>query len=116
MAFDEIAAGKGFAAEALRNAFRHAKARQIEVELRYDVGHFRVRIRDDGQGIDYGTLEKGGREGDFGMRGMRQRAEIAGGKLTLWSAPGSGTEVEVTIPASRAYMGARSSPGDPEQG
>ena len=40
------------AAEALRNAFRHAQARQIEVEIRYDNQQFRLRVRDDGKGID----------------------------------------------------------------
>jgi signal transduction histidine kinase len=40
------------ASEALRNAFRHAEAKQIEVELRYDGRQLRLRIRDDGQGID----------------------------------------------------------------
>ena len=44
------------AAEALRNAFRHAQARQIEVEIRYDNEQFRLRVRDDGKGIDPAIL------------------------------------------------------------
>jgi signal transduction histidine kinase len=95
------------AGEVLRNAFQHSQATQIEVELHYTVRQFRLRIRDNGQGIDPQILLAGGREGHFGLRGMRERAELAGGKLTVWSAPGSGTEVEVTIPASRAYGHAR---------
>jgi signal transduction histidine kinase/ligand-binding sensor domain-containing protein len=96
------------AAEALRNALQHAQATQIEVELRYSVREFRLQVRDDGRGIDQEILATGGREGHFGMRGIHERAELAGGTLKVWSAPGSGTEVEVTIPASKAYAAARS--------
>ena len=72
------------------------------VELRYDPRQFRLRVRDDGAGIEQQFLARG-REGHFGLKGMRERAEVAGGKLTVWSGPGSGTEVEVTITSSRAY-------------
>ena len=89
--------------EALRNAYSHAEAKQIEVELRYDAGYLRLRVGDDGKGIDPAVLSEGGREGHFGMRGMRERATLIGGKLTVWSAPGSGTEVELSVPASHAY-------------
>ncbi len=95
------------AAEALRNAFQHSQATQIEGELHYDVRQFRLRIRDNGQGINPEVLATEGREGHFGLRGMRERAGLAGGKLTVWSAPGAGAEVEVTIPALRAYAPAR---------
>jgi signal transduction histidine kinase/ligand-binding sensor domain-containing protein len=91
------------ASEALRNAFRHAGAKRIEVELRYDARHLRVRIRDDGKGIDPEVLRAGGREGHFGLGGMRERAKLAGGKLTVWSGLDAGTEVELSIPGPRAY-------------
>jgi signal transduction histidine kinase len=90
-------------AEALRNALRHAQAKQIEVELRYDERYLRLRVRDNGKGIDAAVLGRGGREGHFGMRGMRERANLIGGKLTVWSAPGSGTEMELSVPSSHAY-------------
>ena len=93
------------AGEALRNAFRHAGAKQIEVELRYDVRHFRVLVRDDGKGINPEVLGAAGREGHFGLRGMRERAKLAGGTLTVWTALGEGTEVELRIPGPRAYSG-----------
>jgi signal transduction histidine kinase/ligand-binding sensor domain-containing protein len=89
--------------EALRNAFRHAGAKQIELELRYDERQIRLRVRDDGKGIDLKFLAAEGRSGHFGLHGMRERAELVGGKLTIWSAPGSGTEIELSIPAARAY-------------
>jgi signal transduction histidine kinase len=94
------------AGEALRNAFRHAGAKQIEVELRYDKRHFRVRVRDDGKGIDPELLRTEGREGHFGLRGMRERAKLAGGKLTVWSGLDAGTEVELSVPAQHAYSSA----------
>ncbi|HEV2979067.1 MAG TPA: ATP-binding protein, partial [Casimicrobiaceae bacterium] len=91
------------AGEALRNAFRHADAKQIEVELRYDDRHLRVRVRDDGKGIDPEVLRAGGQEGHFGLAGMRERAKLAGGTLTVWSGLDAGTEVELRIPGPRAY-------------
>jgi signal transduction histidine kinase/ligand-binding sensor domain-containing protein len=91
------------AGEALRNAFRHADARRIEVEIRYDEGQFRLRVRDDGKGMDPNLLVGDGRAGHFGLRGMRERAERAGGTLTVWSELKSGTEVELSIPAAHAY-------------
>ena len=95
------------ASEALRNAFHHAQAQRIEVEIRYDARQFRVRVRDDGVGIDPSMLHEG-RAGHFGLPGMRERAKSIGGQLELWSEQGAGTEVELTIPASVAYgSGAR---------
>ena len=91
------------AGETLRNAFRHAQARQIEVEIHYDAQQFRLRVRDDGKGIDPGILGEHPRPGHFGLHGMRERAKIVGGQLDVWSELDSGTEVELSIPASRVY-------------
>jgi len=91
------------AAEALRNAFRHAQAGQIEVEIRYDNQQFRLRVRDDGKGIDPAVLSGHGRAGHFGLPGMRERGKLIGGKLVIWSEVDAGTEVELRIPASAAY-------------
>jgi len=90
-------------AEALRNAFRHAQARKIEVEIRYGEREFRLQVRDNGRGIDPSVLSGDGREGHYGLHGMDERAKIAGGKLKVWSELDSGTEVELSIPAMRAY-------------
>ncbi len=91
------------AGEAMRNAFKHAQAQRIEVEIRYDERQLRLRVRDDGKGIDPKHLNEDGRPGHFGLRGMRERAKLMGGKLAVWSELGSGTEVELRISASRAY-------------
>jgi PAS domain S-box-containing protein len=96
------------ASEALRNAFRYAGARKIEVEIHYDSREFRVQVRDDGKGIDPKTLEAGGRAGHHGMTGMRERAKLAGGSLTVSSALDSGTRIMLTIPAALAYARASS--------
>jgi signal transduction histidine kinase len=91
------------AGEALRNAFRHAGASRIEAEIRYDARQLRVRIRDNGKGIDPKILESGARTGHYGLPGMRERAKSVGGKLSIWSEVDSGTETELTIPAALAY-------------
>jgi signal transduction histidine kinase/ligand-binding sensor domain-containing protein len=88
--------------EALRNAFRHARARRIEVEIRYEDRHFQLRVRDDGQGIDRSLLEPD-RVGHFGLGGMRERAELIGGHFEVWSESGMGTEVSFTIPGAAVY-------------
>ena len=90
------------ASEALRNAFRHARAKQIEVEFRYDERQLRLRVRDDGKGIDSKFLAAEGRAGHFGLHGMRERAKLMGGRLTVWTAAESGTEIELIIPAAYA--------------
>ena len=92
--------------EAMRNAFRHAKAQRIEVEIRYDERQLRVRVRDDGKGIDPKRISGDECEGHFGLHGMRERAKLIGGDFTLWSELDSGTEVELSIPAARAYTAA----------
>lgn len=95
------------ARELLRNAFHHAHATRIEVETAYDAQFFRLRIRDDGRGIDRKVVEAGAREGHWGLPGVRERATRIGGRLQVWSEHGAGTEVELTIPARIAYATAR---------
>jgi signal transduction histidine kinase/ligand-binding sensor domain-containing protein len=91
------------AGEALRNAFRHAHARQIEVEIRYDDHQLRLRVRDNGHGMSpHLRLGQVG-SGHFGLPGMHERATVVGGRLNIWSEIDSGTEVELSIPAFIAY-------------
>jgi signal transduction histidine kinase/ligand-binding sensor domain-containing protein len=91
------------ACEAVRNAFRHAQASRIEVEIHYERRQLRVRILDNGKGIDPTVLSEGGRAGHFGLPGMQERAKFVGGKLTVRRGVETGTELELTIPASVAY-------------
>jgi len=94
--------------EAVRNAFRHAQARRIEVEIQYGHRELRLQVRDDGKGIDPSVLSAGARAGHYGLPGMQERVKVVGGKLAVWSELGSGTSVEVIIPGSVAY--AKTSP------
>jgi signal transduction histidine kinase len=91
------------ASEALRNAFQHAQAGRIDVEIHYDRRQLRLRVLDNGKGIDHKVLSGGGRQGHFGLPGLHERAKLAGGKLAIWSKLDSGTKIELIIPASVAY-------------
>lgn len=88
--------------EAVRNAFDHAQAHKVEVEITYADRLLRLRIRDDGMGIPKEMVERG-RPGHYGLPGMRERANQIGAKLMVWSGAGGGTEIELRIAASVAY-------------
>jgi signal transduction histidine kinase len=90
-------------AEALRNAFRHAKAQKIEAEITYGDSEFLLHVRDDGSGIVPEVVSQGVRAGHWGLPGMRERTESFGGKLEVWSERGTGTEIKLAVPASTAY-------------
>ena len=89
--------------EALINAFRHARAKQIEVELKYSPSQLRVLVRDDGRGIEPQILQSG-RDGHWGLSGMRERAEQIGGRFHVYSSPAAGTEVELTVPGHIVFQ------------
>jgi signal transduction histidine kinase len=91
------------ALEAVRNAFRHARASEIELDIRYDDSSFRLRVRDDGAGIDPQLLTSGRRQGHYGLPGMRERATSIGGHFEIWSQLGRGTEIEITVPGKIVY-------------
>jgi signal transduction histidine kinase len=82
--------------EAVANAAKHSGARRIEVKLDYDEESIRLSVRDDGCGFD--PLATTVLAGHFGMSGMRERAEKIAGRLSINSAPGKGTEIEVHVP------------------
>jgi len=88
--------------EAVMNAFIHAKANSIEVEIEYAATYLRVVVRDDGGGVDPEVLQSG-REGHWGLSGMQERAEQIGAILKLRSRIGAGTEVELKVPAAIAF-------------
>ncbi len=82
------------AQEALTNVGRHAKARRLRVALTADPRELKLAIEDDGRGF---VLDPPPDHG-FGLRGMRERARLLGGRLTLESRPGDGTRVEARVP------------------
>jgi len=89
--------------EALRNAFRHARAQKIEAAITYSDSEFLLNVRDDGDGIDPAIANQGARAGHWGLPGMRERAKSFGGKLEVWSEHGAGTEIELSVPGEIAY-------------
>lgn len=89
--------------EAMANAFRHSHGNKIEIELEYSAKHLRILVRDDGTGIDPEVLHSG-RDGHWGLAGMRERAESIGARLKVFSRTNAGTEVELLIPGDVAFV------------
>jgi signal transduction histidine kinase len=89
--------------EALLNAFRHARARKIEMELRYSPKGLCMLVRDDGCGIDPNVLRTG-RDGHWGLSGMRERADRIGARLQVMSSAFAGTEIELSVPGKVAFL------------
>jgi signal transduction histidine kinase len=90
--------------EALNNVTKHARASRVEGMVEWSGEVLGVTVRDDGCGFDP-TATSGG----FGLTGMRERVELAGGALKIDAAPGRGTAVFATIPVHRSEPGQRSS-------
>ncbi|MEU1910010.1 GAF domain-containing sensor histidine kinase [Streptomyces hygroscopicus] len=84
------------AQEALHNALRHADARQVDVTLTRHGQGARLRVVDDGRGFDPSAVRRAGRH--LGLVSMRDRAGGVGGGLTVESAPGKGTAIEMEVP------------------
>jgi len=87
--------------EALNNAQRHGAAQHVRVALEYRDGRVRVTIQDDGRGFDVAEVLKS--EGP-GLLGMRERATMLGGELTIMSSPGHGTEIDLEILLQRVSV------------
>jgi signal transduction histidine kinase len=90
--------------EALIDAFRHARARHVEVELQFSPNRFRLLVRDDGCGIDPDTLRTG-RDGHWGPSGMGERAQRIGARLQVLSSASAGTEIMLSVPGRIAFEG-----------
>ncbi len=87
--------------EAIRNACTHSGASQLEVELRY-AHDLTLRVNDNGVGIDP-VVADSGKNGHFGLQGMRERTSRIGGKLTLGSSSSSGTEIRLMVPGGIVF-------------
>ena len=93
------------AQEALQNVVKHAHARTVWVHVSVQDDKVLLEVRDDGQGLAAAALGMGGDcagPTGFGLSGMRERAELLGGKLQLSSSPGRGTTVRLVLPLSPA--------------
>lgn len=93
--------------EAIGNAFNHSKGSTVEVEIAYLAAEFRMRISDNGDGIDPNLVDQG-RPGHWGIDNMRQRAQKIGAVLSISGRPKNGTSVELTVPVELARQGQRS--------
>ena len=102
-------------AEALRNAFRHAEARHIDLEIEYTRQGLSVRIVDDGRGFDVTTLAEGATGKHFGLTGLRERARKIRSRLEVSSRRRLGTEVDLHVPAVAAFAPARRPKGHPPE-
>ena len=89
--------------EAIRNACTHSGGNRLEVGLTY-AQDLIVRVSDDGVGIDP-ALATDGREGHFGLQGMRERAARIGATLTVVSSANAGTEIKVIVPGRAIFRG-----------
>ncbi len=92
------------AREAFRNAVLHAKAHVVQVDLSWGDERFILRVRDDGVGLDPKLLAQG-RDGHWGLQGMRERTRQVGGSLEIRSEENSGTVVELSVPAAARIPG-----------
>jgi signal transduction histidine kinase len=72
------------------------------VDIRFDECQFRLRVTDDGRGIDQRMIHRNPSEGHFGLHGMRERAEGVGGDLDIWTKRDTGAQLDLSIPASAA--------------
>jgi signal transduction histidine kinase len=94
--------------EAIRNACQHSNASQFDVELKY-AQDLSVRVKDNGNGIDP-VVASEGKEGHFGLNGMRERAARIGAKLTIVSSANTGTEITLVVPGGLVFRKAGETP------
>src|SRR5262249_32101110 len=85
--------------EALTNALKHSQGGEVEMVLSFEDGRVELRVRDNGQGFDTHAAAQRERAG-FGLHSMRERAQQMGGRVTVTSRPGAGTEVVLEAPVS----------------
>ncbi len=89
--------------EALANAFSHSGAQTIVAEISYQPGALRLRVRDDGRGIEEEVLKAGYRSGHWGLPGMRERAGKMRGELRVHSSSEGGTLIDLQVPGNIVY-------------
>jgi signal transduction histidine kinase len=97
------------AQEALINVAKHSRAHHVWVYLRTDIDRVDMQVRDDGIGFDPSSVNGLTGRGHFGLAGMRERVEMAGGRYRLLSSPGGGTAIRVRLPRRRMLPSSRPS-------
>ena len=99
------------AQEALINVAKHSRAHHVWVYLRSDDDRADMQVRDDGIGFDPNSVNGLTGRGHFGLAGMRERVEMAGGRYRLLSSPGGGTAINVRLPRRRMLPSSRPASG-----
>ncbi len=90
------------AQEALTNVAKHSGAAAAELRLGHEPGRLVLEVRDSGRGFDAAAaLGRADEDGGFGLRGMRDRVQLLGGRFTISSRPGEGSLVRVEVPLER---------------
>lgn len=84
--------------EAMSNVLRHAQADSVLIQVGPKDGILRIEIEDDGRGFDPAEAAANTERPPFGLMGIRERVELLGGKVTIDSAPGQGTRIEIEVP------------------
>jgi signal transduction histidine kinase len=100
LSYDDVCA---IAKEALTNASRHSEASVIRAEIGFGQKFFRMRISDDGKGIDASVLKSRKRANHYGLAGMYERAVTLKADLRIANINGGGAEVVLTVPSLVAY-------------
>jgi signal transduction histidine kinase len=93
--------------EAVANAVKHARARNVAVEIALGAAEVRLRVVDDGVGFEPGEPPPDGR---FGLVGMMERTEALQGRFVIRSRPGQGCEVQAVVPLREAKEGGKEVP------
>ena len=89
--------------ESLTNVARYAGVKEVEVNIRADDTALHIEVSDHGRGFDTQLLQDSSRS--FGIAGMRERTELAGGKFEIFSRPGEGTRITAVFPSSDCWKG-----------
>lgn len=92
------------AQEALTNACKHAGGSQVQIRFAVAGGRGTLTVKDNGRGFDPWQLKANGRHSGLGLDGMRERAALVGGDLTIDSAPGKGTQVTLSVPVDEGQV------------
>jgi signal transduction histidine kinase/ligand-binding sensor domain-containing protein len=93
--------------EGMLNAYKHAQASTVMLDIEFGRKALTLRVRDDGKGIDPDVRRNGGRAGHFGLPGMRERAAAIGASLDIVSREGQGVQLILKLPARGTYLSAR---------
>jgi signal transduction histidine kinase len=97
--------------EAVNNIEKHARAKSVKLQMRFQLGSVVLKIQDDGLGFDPQTLKVGKKiRHGLGLTNMRERALSLGGTYEIKSAPGHGTEIVVRVPVAAAQRPKRELP------